>query len=192
MNKQARRHIADFDDDDPDAPFDSRGILKDGHRVRVPTTMRDAASVGRHALSDAERTALRGCQPGFRYAADTDTMRERRQWAADAYTSHEFELVNSWRNPPLGLGRRAEGNGRFGTQGVEGDVCTVRDGGVNEGAPGHLRRVGGVMRCIADDEDDDSAFDDGAFNDAQMDAEQYRELVYQEYARSISRAWRRG
>jgi hypothetical protein len=63
----------------------------------------------------------------------------------------------------------------------------VRDGGVNEGAHGRLRRVGGVLRCIADGEDEDSAC-----NDAQMDAEQYRELVYQEYARSISRAWRRG
>jgi hypothetical protein len=185
-----KRRLIDLDDD----PFDENGLLRDGARVRF--RFRDAQTVGgmgRQPLSDADRLALRGCQPGFRYAADTETMRERRQWARDAREIAEYEMVNAWRNPPKGLGRLADGNGgKFGSQGVEGDVCTVRDGGVNEGAPGHLRRVGGALRCIADDEDDDSAFDDSAFNDAQMDAEQQRELVYQEYARSISRAWRRG
>jgi hypothetical protein len=39
-NKRRRR--ADFDDDDPDAPFDRNGVLKDGHRVRVSVQMRDS------------------------------------------------------------------------------------------------------------------------------------------------------
>ena len=168
-------------------------ILKDGRSVHV--RFRDAQAArgqaylprdGRQPLTDQQRRDLLGCRPGFR-TLDSDTYRERKAWARDAREIAEYEMVNAWRNPPKGLGRLADGNGgKFGSQGVEGDVCTVRDGGVNEGAPGHLRRVGGVLRCIADDEDDDSAFDDTAFNDAQMDAEQYRELVYQEYARSIS------
>jgi hypothetical protein len=173
-------------------------ILKDGRSVRV--RFRDAQAArgqahaahdGRQPLTDQQRRDLLGCRPGFR-TLDSDTYRERKAWARDAREIAEREMCEAWRNPPLGLGHLRDGKGRFGSTGVEGDVCTVRDGGVNEGAPGHLRRVGGVLRCIADDEDDNSAFDDSAFNDAQMDAEQYRELVYQEYARSISRAWRRG
>jgi hypothetical protein len=192
MNNK-RRLIADDD------AFDENGRLRDGHTARVPVQLRDgipAPPVRRRALDAAEHAALNSCRHGFRYANTADdSMAERRAWARDAYTTHEYELANAWRNPPLGLGRLRDdyGNGgRFGSVGREGDTCTVRDGGVNEGAAGHLRRVGGRLVCVPDDEDDDPAFDDSAFNDAQMDAEQYRELVYQEYARSISRAWRRG
>jgi hypothetical protein len=189
MNNNKRRVLADDD------AFDENGLLRDGHRARVPVHLRDALPdppLRRRGLDSAEHAALNSCRPGFRYAVDTESMRERRQWLADEYVSYNFELSNAWKNPPKGLGRLADGNGRFGSTGVEGDVCTVRDGGVNEGAPGHLRRVGGRLVCVADDEDDDSAFDDGACNDAQMDAEQQRELAYQAYAREVSRAWKRG
>ena len=33
-----------YDDDDDDNPFDERGILKDGHKVRISLQMRDAAT----------------------------------------------------------------------------------------------------------------------------------------------------
>ena len=168
MNNNKRRLIAD-----PDA-FDARGILKDGRTARVPTRLRDGQSLPydvRKTLTDAERTALRGCQPGYRFAADSQSMRERRQWAADAYTSHEYELTNAWR----------DGNGgrRFGSAGQPGDQCTIN------GAPGHLERRNGQLQCVPDGEDDDDqVFDDSEALDA-------REAAYQDYVRWLRNAWRK-
>jgi hypothetical protein len=178
MNKQARRRT---DDDDFETIIGHDGkparVLRDGRSVRV--RFRDAqaargqpyaANDGRQALSDAERQALQGCRPGYRMI-DNEQMRERRQRAADAYAEVEHRLSTAWKD---------QGNGRrFGTQGVEGDACTIN------GAPGHLRRIAGQLRCIADDEDDDSAFDDAQISDA-------REIAYRDYARELTRAWRRG
>jgi hypothetical protein len=170
-------------------------ILKDGRSVRV--RFRDAqvargqahvAHDGRQPLTDQQRRDLLGCRPGFR-TLDSDSYRERKAWARDAREIAEHEMCEAWKHPPLGLGRLRDGNG-FGSGGFvgarEGDQCTIN------GAPGHLERRNGRLQCIADDEDDDSAFDDGAFSDAQMDAEQRRELAYRAYAREISRAWKRG
>jgi hypothetical protein len=179
-----QRRRADFDDDDPDAPFDRNGVLKDGHRVRVSVQMRDSmrreqpAHDGRQPLTDQQRRDLQGCRPGFR-TLDSDTYRERKAWARDAYAEVEHRLTNAWRDGPV------NGFGSSGLRGqVEGDLCTI------DGAPGHLRRVGGRLVCVADDEDEDAAFDDSAFNDAQLtDA---RELAYRDYARELTRAWRRG
>jgi hypothetical protein len=39
-------------------------------------------------------------RPGYRYAVDTESMRERRQWLADEYVGYNFELSNAWRNRP--------------------------------------------------------------------------------------------
>jgi hypothetical protein len=48
-----------------------------------------------------------------------------------AYVAYDQDLTNSWRND-------AEE-----TWGEEGDICTLREGGRDEGSPGHLRRIGG-------------------------------------------------
>jgi hypothetical protein len=151
-------------------------VLRDGHSLHVRFRDAQAArgqqphSDGRQKLTDADNRELAGCRPGYRMI-DNEQMRERRQWAADAYAEVEHRLSTAWKD---------QGNGRrFGTQGVEGDQCTI------DGAPGHLRRVAGQLRCIADDEDDDCAFDDAQLSDA-------REIAYHDYARELTRAWRRG
>jgi hypothetical protein len=35
-------------------------------------------------------------------------------------------------------------------------VCTVREGGIDEGAPGHLRMVNGRLTCVPDKQRTDS------------------------------------
>jgi hypothetical protein len=74
-------------------------------------------------------------------------------------------------------------NGRFGEPGREGDAYTVREGGANEGAPGHLRRVGGRLVCVADGDDNVD------FDDAQGGVDPV-EAAYRDYARRVSREWR--
>ena len=152
-------------------------------RFRDAEAARDqahAAHDGRQPLTDQQRRDLQGCRPGFR-TLDSDSYRERKALARDAYAEVEHRLTNAWRDGPV------NGFGSSGLRGqVEGDLCTI------DGAPGHLRRVGGRLVCVADDEDEDTAFDDSAFNDAQMEAEQQRELAYRDYARELTRAWRRG
>jgi hypothetical protein len=108
-------------------------------------------------------------------------------------------------------------SGRFGESGREGDQCMINGApGHLEQRNGRL-----VCVPDRDDDSDDDVFADAtrrrkyvtrdprgrveseteeteeeaadsAFNDAQIDAEQQRELAYQDYAKSISRAWKRG
>jgi hypothetical protein len=73
MNTNKRRLITDDD------AFDENGLLRDGHRARVPVTLRDGLPnppVRRRPLDDAERMALNSSRPGYRYAnTDNDTGR---------------------------------------------------------------------------------------------------------------------
>jgi hypothetical protein len=66
-------------------------VLRDGARVRVPVHLRDAApgSLPRLSLSDAQLRALDSCKPGYRFGADTPSMR-RRQSALDAAYQQEY------------------------------------------------------------------------------------------------------
>jgi hypothetical protein len=186
------------DDDDPNSPFDRNGVLKDGRSVRVPTHLRDGrsvVSVGNNSLTDAQRVALSSCRPGYRFVADATTRNERKAWADDAYAEVEHRNANAWRNPSKGLGARGQnndsnGNGRFGSQGNEGDSCTVRGEQYPDyfGAPGTLQRRGGKMVCVPNDADEDDA--DEVFGD--RDTLSDRDLAYRDYARELRGAWRRG
>jgi hypothetical protein len=97
-------------DDDP-APFDRRGILRDGRSTRVPMAMRDSASD--HRQFDA---ALH--RPGFRGGSSTTdaavlvTVADAREKTYDAY---EREMSQAWRG--------ADASGQ-----PEGAICTVREG----------------------------------------------------------------
>jgi hypothetical protein len=86
-----RRHI---DDDDPSNPIGPDGLLKDGHRLRVPMLMRDAVSIfdsqGARAaeaarITEAIETTKRAMQvdgsPGNPYVINT--------CLGDAYAAHK-------------------------------------------------------------------------------------------------------
>jgi hypothetical protein len=168
---------------------------------------------GRQPLTDADKAALRGCRPGYRVLLDSDGRPQRRP-QVDAYAKSEAAMCDAWKDPPKGLGRwrdgrngNGNGNGN-GFNGVgsggfvgaqEGDACTVRGPEYPDdfGSPGHLQWRNGSLQCVPDDGDDgdddiDAASDSSAFADAQMDAEQQRELAYRDYIRDVSSRWRRG
>ncbi len=86
-------------------------------------------------------------KPGQRFSTDeaaNDAREEaRREWID--------EMCNAWRKPAADAS-----SGEFrGAQ--EGDVCTVREGGVGEGSPGHLRMLNGKLTCVPDKHRADAA-----------------------------------
>jgi hypothetical protein len=93
--------------------YDSNGLLKDGHRVRVPLYMRDGAinpnltptqqakAAAQQQIQDAAARkfglsdALQLHKPGFRYNTwDADAQERTRQAYADADTAD----ANAWKN----------------------------------------------------------------------------------------------
>jgi hypothetical protein len=131
--------------------------------------MRDSmrTDIARHAaVLDAPMFDAASRRPGFRFTTDTAAND-----AVDAaYTSYEREMSQAWRG--------ADASGQ-----PEGAICTVREGGGRygpEGAPGHMRRVDGVLACVADDRRDDSRRD----SQTTIDAE------YAAYDARMTQAWR--
>jgi hypothetical protein len=179
------------DDDDPfETVIGHDGkparVLKDGRSVRV--RFRDAEAVraqplhdGRQPLTDQQRRELRGCKPGYRVLVDSASQRQRRAQLDAAYAESEAAMCAAWKRPPLGLGRLVD-NGRFGQQ-FEGDQCTIN------GEPGHLRRVGGTLRCVPDDEDDRDI--DEIFDAAQGGVDPV-EAARRSYIFDLTHAWKRG
>jgi hypothetical protein len=224
MNHQRRRSD---DSDSFETIVDRYGrkvkVLKDGCSARV--TFRDAAASraqhsvndGRRPLTDADRQALKGCQPGFRTVADS--QRTQRRAAVDAaYQEHEHRLVNAWRDGPNGAGSSGAGSGSFRGQ-RPGDSCTVRGAEFPDdfGSPGVLRERNGSLVCVPLDSDNGDVFDarrkkyvsrdpagrvleeteeteeaaaDSAFALNQGGDAQQR--AYDDYARELSQRWRRG
>jgi hypothetical protein len=120
-----------------DEVYDSRGVLKDGRAVRVPLMLRDSLRQqdARPRITDGrsdDPTALN--RPGFR----VPTVQDRRK-VADAYAERAFEDENAWRS--MAGGPRGA---------AAGDICTVREGGHDEGAPGHLHSINGRLVCVPD------------------------------------------
>jgi hypothetical protein len=69
----------------------------------------------------------------------------------------------------------------------EGDVCTVREGGVGEGSPGHLRMVHGELRCVPDQRRTDAV----PRTMSVADAQRIRDAAWEESVRADENAWRR-
>jgi hypothetical protein len=166
------------DDDDAFETINGVGVLRDGRSVTVPMMMRDAmrSDIAHHAaLLDAPMFDARSRRPGFRFTTDA-TAND----AVDAaYTSYEREMSQAWRG--------ADASGQ-----PEGAICTVREGGGRygpEGAPGHMRRVDGDLRCVADDRRDDSRSDarrDGGHRDHRQTMDQ----IYNQIDAERSQEWR--
>jgi hypothetical protein len=99
-------------------------ILRDGHKVTIPTRLRDAARSGRGPVTDAYGR-VKFHQPGYRFLdiGNRDAAAEKRQ----AYLDYQTETENAWRNPAGDVGSRNLTDRR------EGDICTI------DGQAGHLR-----------------------------------------------------
>jgi hypothetical protein len=90
------------------------------------------------------------------------------------------ELTTAWQRKPT-----EDLSGEFrGAQ--EGDVCTVREGGVDEGSPGHLRMVGGKLTCVPDKRSQDAV----PRTMSVADAQRIRDQAYEESVRREENEWR--
>ena len=126
---------------DYDDAFDENGVLKPGVRgIRVPMLAMDAMqrSVREHftRITDASGSTAGLHRPGYRVSDSHDFTPVERQRLSDEY---DRDLTNAWR-------RTAED----ADWGEEGDQCTVREGGADEGAPGHLHSINGRLVCVPD------------------------------------------
>lgn len=158
-------------DDDDDERRHGR-VLRDGERVRIPMAFRDSRDSWRDDMAahfaalqtidaDARRAALDGSRARFH---------DGRGWAAGfrpgsiiareplvndpreaAYAEIAARDASAWSTAPT---RDATGELR-GAQ--EGDSCTLlRSGGSDEGPPGHMQMINGVLTCVADPPQGDS------------------------------------
>jgi hypothetical protein len=119
-----KRHTINTDD------FDEHGLLRDGHRYRVPMTLRDSKPKPTQHLHDGHGNQI-GHRPGWVVATNPLNVAQRQQ-AHDAYLD---ELTNAWRGDAVG-------------EGPEGSVCTVKGAAYPAlfGSPGHIKN--GV--CVPD------------------------------------------
>jgi hypothetical protein len=100
-------------------------ILRDGHKVTIPTRLRDAARSGRGPVTDAYGR-VKFHQPGYRFLdiGDRDAAAEKRQ----AYLDYQTETENAWRNPAGDVGSRIFTDQREGDNGHAGHLHHGADG----------------------------------------------------------------
>jgi hypothetical protein len=167
----ATGRLIEADDDD---------VLQPGQTLRVPMIFRDSMSEIQKSVADAKMArsvaqrfglndALDLHKPGQRFSVDAAA----RAHVEEVYQDEKRKLQEAWRQPT------ADVSGEFRGQ-QSGDVCTVREGGVDEGSPGHLRMVNGELRCVQDARPTYDAANGQRIKDAA-----YREMVDE-----LQNAWR--
>jgi len=96
------RRYEDFHEDDA---FDENGLLRDGHKIRVPLTMRDAMTplqreiaTKRARITDGngDSSKLAFSRPGWRMLADASVN----DALETAYAEYLGDLTNAWRTKP--------------------------------------------------------------------------------------------
>jgi hypothetical protein len=163
-------------------------VLRDGERRTVPMMMRDSA--GEPLLvTDAAQCAYQAFRQEQMDAVAADRVAwlrlgrdgadaAERERAEQVYQDEKRRLQDAWREDATPVGRGQQ----------EGAVCTVRAGGIDEGAPGHMRTVNGALVCVPDKRRQDAAprpVYDAAAGQAAKDAA-YREMVA-----DLESAWRK-
>ena len=114
------------DDDDPSNPIGPDGLLKDGHRLRVPLMMRDSANPSRGQLrgsgtaadpyiidSGLGQLALDSHRPGFRFgdadrSAGEMARLERMLQDSEAWRTDGNRYTSAIEDPGPGLGARSD------------------------------------------------------------------------------------
>jgi hypothetical protein len=192
------------------------GCLRDGYRLSVPLTVRDAASpVQRAIMRDAARRQM--AQPRTDARAFFDAYRDRLlvvdsrapddpfamsrpgfrtldcdfagSAKRDAYADYERRICDAWKNEPTptGVGER----GVIGQR--EGDLCTIN------GRSGHLRMMNGELRCVADQSDMQTVeeWDERTCPDANLTVDeiaaahrQRMDRIYADHAHWLSEQWK--
>ena len=167
-----------------DEDFDERGILRDGHTLRVPLMMCDSLQRS-VALADANNAPMHVVdgqgstdglnRPGSRHliagkrttdwarivTANIQRDQARDQMINDMQTAWQQDIASEFR----------------GAQ--PGDPCTVRKGGYRgyaEGSPGHLDEN---LECIPDQRPRDAAA-----------AQRIRDAAYEQSVRELTEAWK--
>ena len=96
------RHYEDFREDDA---FDENGLLRDGHKSRVPLTMRDAMTPLQREIATKRARLTDGngncdefafSRPGYRILADAAVNDAR----AAAYQEYLDYITNAWHTKP--------------------------------------------------------------------------------------------
>jgi hypothetical protein len=176
---------------------DDHPVLRDGETLRVPLHMRDhetlspqqrevmAGKAARRADDAARRFGLDDGlalhRPGQRFAVDAAARERVEQARAEGIR----DMCDAWKTPP------PESNTGVGElRGAkEGDACTVREGGVGEGGPGHLRVVNGKLTCVPDQRSQDGASVPRTMDAA--DAQKIKDAAWREMVDELEGAWRK-
>jgi hypothetical protein len=87
--------VIDVDED----ALDGNGLLRDGHRMRVPMEFRDSARRTTPTLrfADGRTDAPIGSRPGFITTTDSEAVRRA------AYEQSRRDLCDAWRTPTVPL-----------------------------------------------------------------------------------------
>jgi hypothetical protein len=138
------------------AKYEKDEVLGDGERRTVPMMMRDSAGEPLLVTDAAEQAYERYRRRQMDAMADNRAAWLRlgrdgadaaeRERAEQIYQDEKRRLSDAWRQDAI----TARGQ-------QEGDVCTVRAGGRDEGAPGRLRMVNGALVCVPDKRRQDAA-----------------------------------
>ena len=95
----------DFREDDA---FDENGLLRDGHKTRVPLTMRDAMTPLQREIATKRARVTDGngncdefafSRPGWRILADA-SVNDARAAREAAYQEYVDYITNAWRTKP--------------------------------------------------------------------------------------------
>jgi hypothetical protein len=125
-----------------------RGVLRNGYSLRVPTQLKDNAP--RQHFADARnkaaayRSYVHDLENAWRAGRDEPTgfgsVDPRGSKEGDHCTRDGWR--GEWRNPIGGIGDPSgtHAHEQFGSQ--VGQTCTIN------GRPGHLKMVGGQLRCV--------------------------------------------
>jgi hypothetical protein len=174
---------------------DDHPVLRDGETLRVPLHMRDHETLSPQqravmadkaaSLDDAARrfgladgAALH--RPGWRRCVDQVGLDAK----AKAYSDAVADMTTAWQRTPVADAGSGELRGA-----KEGDVCTVREGGVGEGGPGHLRMVNGKLTCVPDKRSQDSASVPRTMDAA--DAQAIKDAAWLASIKDLEEAWKR-
>jgi hypothetical protein len=177
------RDIEDYSDIDP---LDERGILRDGHRLRVPMTARDSGTVrgqiaaSRQRVHDSTGDPWGLCRPGFRYTSDSAAY-DAKEKARDEMVA---DLTSAWKRgtrydeqqPPLGAFRKGLGLNA-------GDRCMVN------GRGGRLVERDGWLWCKPTEIGPTRRDAIPHTMDAEQ-AQKIRDQAYQDYCNELADAWR--
>ena len=155
--------------------------LRDGDRLRVPLHMRDGVSsmqrsvmadkaARRFGLADGSSLHRNGPRYCIDEAARARVEQARAEWIA--------EMCDAWRTPAVDAGEFRGAR--------EGDQCTVREGGHDEGSPGHLRMVNGRLTCAPDRRRQDAVPRTMTMDEAQR----IKDEAWLESVKDLESAWK--